>query len=637
MVWDATGSDTGEDSFKENMSLKLYDSFLENISKGINLPIYLSLAHYPRLKGKGEAGIAEKVYIDGNTLKASGYFIDTPLGVSVYNAIREDRRNQVSADKKTRISIGFYDRMHRHSNGKVWEYKSGKLCKDCEKGVGGKTYLEGILEHFAVTRVPVNKRTDIVAKSESENMTTRYEDALSIVKNPDILEPIELALIEERSEKSESTPDLIEKAVAADIVAAPKPTTFELLSGLPHETLLKLLNKMEYDGTITSDELSESINALLNQTEEKSTATVSGLDIQADKPEKKIKDVPVTSDETERLNDIAGTKVLSVVSPEWEDVKPLDGAVTFSEADAYVEKIGLTENVYEPYSIFGALAANIINSKSEAKLASLETLLSDFSNTVDLKEITNMSKAQDLTQKAKSDNDADDEEKDKKLKKGADKAAETKNKSDGGENPPADGGRSTADTQPDIVKVIAQAEALIELMRQLVDRPASVATTGTPVGPEPKGSFDENSPISTVVTQFSEAFKSASAKTGDERLAGYQSILDGLGAQMKEVHLSISAKEGSTVSKSEGVQDLSEFVNRALDEKLAPITASLASLADAVRGINAGQATVSRSQQPNLKVEVPKMKSIVNATAVPQSPQKKMSIFDIATATTIGH
>jgi hypothetical protein len=95
MLWDATGSDTEKDSFDENMSVKLFKSFLNHINDGINLPIYLSLAHYSRLGGKGEVGVATDVYIDGNVLKAKGYFNDNPLGTATYNSIREDIRNNV--------------------------------------------------------------------------------------------------------------------------------------------------------------------------------------------------------------------------------------------------------------------------------------------------------------------------------------------------------------------------------------------------------------------------------------------------------------------------------------------------------------------------------------------------------------
>jgi hypothetical protein len=52
----------------------------------------------------------------------------------------------------------------------------------CEQGAPEVTYLKGHLLHLALTRVPVNKRTDITPEVEvDKSMTTRKEDAASIV------------------------------------------------------------------------------------------------------------------------------------------------------------------------------------------------------------------------------------------------------------------------------------------------------------------------------------------------------------------------------------------------------------------------------------------------------------------------
>lgn len=708
MVWAATGSDTDKDSFDEDMSLDLFKSFLNHIENGVNLPIYLSLAHYPRLNGRGEAGLAEQVFIDGNTLKAKGTFKDNPLGVKVYNAIRKDRRDNVPQDQRARISIGFYDQMHKHSNGTVWEYKSGVPCAECAKNPkGGKTYLSGVLEHFAVTRVPVNKRTDIVAKSEGKDMTTRYEDAMSIVGDPTVVDPIERALQEERKDKSDTT-NLVEKAVAdlpdnatrphhvypgttpvtnntygADLnvpnvipeADGPIVSSYQLLSGLPKDTILKLFGKMEMDGTLTDDDLSKLINEVLNNLTDRSVAS--------DKPEKKKKDVVAGENpETKKLNDVAGHMEMSETTDKAEarkDVSPADekhavkeyGDVKFADEENKKYPIDTTEHIRAAWNYINKEAnaakygGKVGGIKAKIVAAWKEKISKDGPPSAQKSEVdesnleVNMSKAKD------SDNDPEDKKEgpedqpendaeDKKEKKSVKKSDVT------------DGERSTNDTQPDTVKLIGAVEALVNAIGQLIARPASVATIGdkvseakepdgsynqplptnaedfttannqrgpgTPTGPEPNGSFDEASPIKGVVSDFSEAMKVAITKSGDERLAAFQEVINNTANKMKELHSSLNSPEPT--AKSEGqTQNIEEVVNHILDQKLIPIQAGQAELKSMIQNLTIGNKTAVADK----KVEVPQMKSIVSPTAPPQVQKSQMkSIMDIATATTIG-
>src|SRR3990167_2925988 len=52
----------------------------------------------------------------------------------------------------------------------------------------GKRYIKGHLIHLAMTRGPMNERTDMEVE---KSMTTRKEDALSIVEDEELIEPIE--------------------------------------------------------------------------------------------------------------------------------------------------------------------------------------------------------------------------------------------------------------------------------------------------------------------------------------------------------------------------------------------------------------------------------------------------------------
>lgn len=347
MIWAATASDTDPDSYAEKMSLELYESFIDRIDS--ENPPYVSLAHYGRLGGKGEAGVATDVYIQGKQLKAKGYFHDNPLGTAIFNAIRQDRRINRSQEERIRISIGFYDRKHSHANGTVWEFKSGVPCTQCALGIGGKTYLDGILEHLAVTRVPVNKRTDITAKSESEDMPTRKEDALSIVENEEIVNEIDKAHQETLRAKSETETGLIERA--GDNVGL-----VSTISQLDNQKLLQLFKKMNPDGEITEDEVSKLVNDILNETTDRSTVEKS------------------------------------------DDYKPFGGATSFAEGKEYLQASQLENNAYRAYSMFGAFASNILTAEEGTitdKLSAMQTLLSEFKEHLNPKKLMELSEAED--------------------------------------------------------------------------------------------------------------------------------------------------------------------------------------------------------------------------------------------------
>lgn len=201
MRWAATNSDTDFDSYEERMSLDLYKDFIVHIQNEEPLPEqfksvacssywcggmpYLSVSHYPDLNGSAVPGEPLELFIDGQKLKAKGVLFDTPLGHSVHRALKEDKYK--NPENKIRISIGFLDLAHKHGeNGKVWTRDSlFALCPDCLQGIGNKIYVKGYLVHLALTRVPVNRRTEMVLeeKSDMTKKITRKEDAASIVGN----------------------------------------------------------------------------------------------------------------------------------------------------------------------------------------------------------------------------------------------------------------------------------------------------------------------------------------------------------------------------------------------------------------------------------------------------------------------
>ena len=196
MRWSAVASDTDWDSYEERMSLELFSDFVRRAETGEPPPKpfcsdgwcgglpYPSVAHYSDLDGKAVPGETRKLYIDGNRLKASGIFYDTPIGRACFRSICDDLYNDENKSRqdKVRISIGFLDYAHAHGNSRFERKALMDRCPMCEQGAPEVTYLKGHLLHLALTRVPVNKRTDITPEVEVEkSMTTRKEDAASIV------------------------------------------------------------------------------------------------------------------------------------------------------------------------------------------------------------------------------------------------------------------------------------------------------------------------------------------------------------------------------------------------------------------------------------------------------------------------
>jgi len=224
MRWNAVASDTYEDLYHDEMSLELFSDFIERIEMEEKPPEhmcsefwcggipYLSLSHYPDINGKAVPGTVDKVFIDGNRLKSFGSFDNSPLGKACFDAICDDLygEEKKSDVDKVRVSIAFIDWKHKHkSNGYIFERKSlNDICPYCilEMVTGeesnGKVFLAGHLVHLALTRVPVNVRTEM--EVERSMAITRKDDAASIV-GEDLAEEIENALEEiESVDKSQA-------------------------------------------------------------------------------------------------------------------------------------------------------------------------------------------------------------------------------------------------------------------------------------------------------------------------------------------------------------------------------------------------------------------------------------------------
>jgi hypothetical protein len=207
MVWSAVNSDTDWDLFEEKMTLNLYKKMLGYIKEEVPPPApfkdfvcsdywcggmpYLSLSHYPDLNGSAVPGEPLELFIDGNQLKAKGILFDNKLGKEVWKSLKADEQKSLDSDR-IRISIAFLDLAHKHGeDGTLFERKSlSSICKECMDNVGDKIYMDGYLVHLALTRVPVNPRTILLAE-RSMAKVTRKQDAESIVEDKSIIEEID--------------------------------------------------------------------------------------------------------------------------------------------------------------------------------------------------------------------------------------------------------------------------------------------------------------------------------------------------------------------------------------------------------------------------------------------------------------
>lgn len=239
MRWAATNSDTDPDLYEERMSMELYKSFIENIANDIPVPEvfrgevcseywdggmpYVSVSHYSDLNGEGVPGEPIQLYVEGNRLKAKGILFDSPLGHAVYRSLKEDKIK--NPENKIRISIGFLDLAHKHGEDGELFVREGlfSTCPQCEKGVGEKIYVKGYLVHLALTRVPVNQRTEMVLEEKSmatktvKAKKTRKEDAASIV-GKDLAEEIDVKQKVTRSDL------LVEMSETDEAVETPEST-----------------------------------------------------------------------------------------------------------------------------------------------------------------------------------------------------------------------------------------------------------------------------------------------------------------------------------------------------------------------------------------------------------------------------
>lgn len=371
MVWASTASDIYPDVFNEKMSLELYNSFIANYKAGTPERIFVSLSHYPEYNGLGNCGEVTHLYMDGDKLKAKGIFYDNPLGKAIFNAIRKDRNDKLPNEKRVRVSIGFYATKMRVGD-KIWRYGDNTELPVAKNGEI-RVYEAGILEHLAVTRKPANRRANIniieTEKTEKSEMTNaRKDDALSIVgDNPEAVE-----IVNQLEAKTQIAP--VEKMDTPPVVQKDDsvfdPASVEVVVGLDlgalKEKLGKFILSMLPDGTLTDDELSNKVNALLGNISTKSETP------------------QITENVPEVQKDMGDMGGMSEDTPSENDTEdawlPLGGAKSIGDALKFMELEKLEDKLEQAFYIFGAISNNIMNCDDDimVRMKNMGQLFTDF-------------------------------------------------------------------------------------------------------------------------------------------------------------------------------------------------------------------------------------------------------------------
>lgn len=334
MRWLAVCSDTNTDKTGEATSRPLFKDWIERIETGKSrsfLPPprapFLGLSHYPDLDGYGEAGITDKLMVDGNVFRAGGQFHDDdnhPLGKALFWALRRERdliRMGETIEKPIRISAGWWDLAHSHGDF-IFERKSlSDVCPMCKNGATDKVYLRGQLDHFAATRVPINPRTSLAL--EEKAMTTRKEDAQSIIDDPELAEELDKRAALTGKAETEELPDgMVVKAKDK------KPPPFV----------------KEDEEEMEGDEGEVS-------------------------PKKKGKKAESEKAEVEKMDE--------------ENHRPFGGATSLDEAESYMQAKQQAAELYSQWSLFQTVMGNVLDQAEPGEVkAKVNDLVNEFGSRV---------------------------------------------------------------------------------------------------------------------------------------------------------------------------------------------------------------------------------------------------------------
>jgi transcriptional regulator with XRE-family HTH domain/cation transport regulator ChaB len=433
--WACSASDTGQDRAGEAASVTLFRDWMDRITGGIITPWlakpprlpFLGLSHYPDLGGLGEAGITERMYIDGDVFKATGIFhsdsASHPLGEAAFEAIKKEKalvkKSGSLPDNPIRISAAWYDLCHSHGDYVFVRRSFSDRCPLCRAGeLEDKVYLKGQLDHFALTRVPMNPRTQIELLTE-KSMTTRKEDAESIIENEELVESLDRAarltgksdavlvvmsggfgkrLAAERKKKKMTHEDLEKQSkVSTDIIKALEEEDEE--TGVTQSQLKRLAKAIDMDdeeleGFLKKPKTEEKEE---KASDKKKPAFLKGKEEDDDdeaetsKREGKKKRPSflddIDEDDDEKAKAKKGPGAVVAVSEETvQAMRPFGGAITMKDAFDWVKSQQKKQIVASNFDTYLAVLNNVETSPevpSDKKEAAKAQVTREFADTIE--------------------------------------------------------------------------------------------------------------------------------------------------------------------------------------------------------------------------------------------------------------
>lgn len=257
MAWQATTTKFSRDQQKDMVTRAFYEEAIKRFKSKTAPPPFFSVAHYPvqrtcfacqaEYKSMTDfvcsscgqerliAGVTTEIYIDGDQPKAKGIFFPNALGKSVFEACREDIKNNIPVDERIRISMGFYP----DPDGVIFKSE-------------GRDFTKGWIEHFAATRVPVVPETDLEVKSL--NIKTKYDDAAAIVPKAlaDKLVEVERLRrvgksghVDELVIKSEDSNNVVKELTFEDVTSGAAEAAIKSIAGVDAELIADAVETLD--------------------------------------------------------------------------------------------------------------------------------------------------------------------------------------------------------------------------------------------------------------------------------------------------------------------------------------------------------------------------------------------------------
>lgn len=364
MRWLCTASDTAADNRQDHTTISLFHDWIRRVEENITLPFlpeprtpFLGLSHYPSLDGFGEAGITDRMYVDGNQFKAGGIFNDTRLGREMFDAIRTElaaiKQGDVP-DSPIRISAAWWDVEHAHGDFRFKRTDLDEICPMCLEALS-KTFLKGQLDHFAGTRVPINPRTSL--KLEEKSMPiTRKDDAVSIVSS-DLADELEERTKEVMAQRSDAD---AEDPTAALIVKADDAT--------------------EGDTTADATAADDNADAQDSGTAPREPSGVATDETPAPVAASDADEDPPDADASTANGVVQERNIIEVV----EIWRPFGGATSIEDAEDWMAAQDRMYEMYDQWSLFRAVMENILDDEEITnKVAAVRKAITQFGDRVD--------------------------------------------------------------------------------------------------------------------------------------------------------------------------------------------------------------------------------------------------------------